>query len=103
MQRAEAAHGDAGNAARGPGGLDAVAALDGRHEFANEEILVADTAVVRVQVEGASAVRGDDEKVAEGAVAAQVFEESGAAVVHEGLFVLAEAVQPVEDGEAASG
>lgn len=101
MQRAVAAHGDSGDAARTSRGRDAVGAVDERDEFADEEIFVASATVAGVDVEAGVGVRCDDEKFADFLLLPEVFDEIPAAGGDEKLFVAAQSVEKIEHGIVA--
>ncbi len=99
MERAVASHGYAGNGAVGAAGSGAVTFFDEGKEFFEQKILVAIFAVAGVDVEARVTIRSDDEKVLELLIVTQVFDEIPEAGVDEELFVVAEAVKVIEDGE----
>ncbi len=99
MERAVASHGDAGDGAIGAAGGDAVVLFDVGKKFLEEEILVAIFTVARVDVETGAAVGSGDEEVLEFLFVAHVFDEIPEAGVDEELFVVAEAVEGIENGE----
>jgi hypothetical protein len=76
-------------------------ALDEREKFLQEKILVADFAVAGIDVEGGFAGGSGDEEILEAAFIAEIFNKVPAAGMEEGLLVVAEAVEKIENGEAA--
>src|SRR5579859_453089 len=101
MQRVVAAHGDTGDGAVGSAGRGAVAFFDEREKFLQKKILVAVPAVLCIDVETRTAVRRGDQKIVQLAFFALVFDKIPEAGMDEVLFVVAEAVQRVEDGEVS--
>ena len=99
MQRAVTSHGDAGNGAIGAAGRCAVAFFDEREKFLQQKIFVAVLAVLCIDVEACSAVRRGDQEIFQFAFFALVFDEIPRAGVDEELFVVAESVEGIEDGE----
>jgi len=99
MQRAVAAHGDAGDGTVGAARRGAIAFFDEREKFLEKEILVAAPAILRIDVEARTAVRRGDQKISQLTFFAQVFDEIPRAGVDEELFVVAETVEGIEDGE----
>jgi hypothetical protein len=76
-------------------------AFDERKKLLQKEVLVADLAVTGIDVKAGSACGSGDEEFLEAAFFAEVFDKIPAAGVKEGLFVVAEAVEEIENGEAA--
>jgi hypothetical protein len=101
MEGAIAAHGDAGDGAIGAAGAGAVAAFDERKKFLQKKILVTNFAITRVDVKAGFARGSGDEEILEAAFFAEVFDEVPDARAEEGLLVVAEAVEEIEDGKAA--
>jgi len=99
MESAVATHGDTGDGAVGAAGSGAVAVFDEGEKFLKEKIFVAVFSVARIDVEAGAAVGSGDEEVLELLFFALVFDEVPEAGVDEELFVIAEAVKVVEDGE----
>ena len=100
-ERSVAAHGDAGNAAMAAVAKNAVVRLDVGQEFADEEILVADAGVARVDVKGAAGAGRDDQELGDFLLLVQILDHIQAAAGDELLGVAAQAVKEVEDGIAA--
>jgi hypothetical protein len=99
MERAEAAHGDAVDGAVGAAGRDAIAFFDEGKKFLDQEILVAVFAVFCVDVEARAAIGRSDQKIFELVIVAEIGDNVPQAGVDEELFVVAEAVEEIEDGE----
>jgi len=100
MQRAVTSHGDAGDGAVGAAGRDAVALFDKRKKFLQQKIFVAVFAILCIDVEARAAVRRGDQKIFQFTFFALVFNEIPETGMDEELFVVAESVEVVEDGEA---
>jgi hypothetical protein len=66
-----------------------------------KKILVTNFAITRVDVKAGFARGSGDEEILEAAFFAEVFDEVPGARAEEGLLVVAEAVEEIEDGEAA--
>ena len=96
-QRSVSAHGDAGNGSALASGADAISALDVGHELLQKKIAVAERIVRRVDVETASSVRRDNEKVTDLMLAAKVFDQAPSPGVEQRLLVLSETMQEVEN------
>lgn len=82
---------------------DAVVNFDEGQKFADEEILVADAAVARIDVERAAGAGSDDEEVVDFAMLPEVFDHVEAAGIDEELGVAAETVEEIKDGITAGG
>jgi hypothetical protein len=76
-------------------------AFDKREKFLKKEIFVADFAVAGIDVEAGFAGRSGDEEILEAAFIAKVFDKVPAAGVEESLFVVAKAVEKIEDWKMA--
>ena len=99
MERAVAAHGDPGDGAVGAARGGAIALFDKRKKFPKQEILVANLAILGIDVKvGAAGGRGD-EKIFQLAAVTLVLDEIPQAGMNEELFVVAKAMKFVEDGE----
>ena len=101
MEGTVAAHGNAGDRAIGAALTDLIAAFDEGEKFLQEKILVTDFAVAGVDVETGAAGGSGDEEILEAAFFAEIFDEVPSAGVNKGLLVIAEAVEEIENGEAA--
>jgi len=99
MQRAVATHGNAGDGAIGAARSDAITLFDEGEKFLEKKVLVAILPVAGVDVEAGAAVGGGDGEVLELMSLAHVIYEIPEAGVDEELFVVAEAVKVIEDGE----
>ena len=73
-------------------------ALDVRNELAEKEIAVAHAAVGGIDVEAAFSFRRYYQEIVDLFLLAQVFDESPSAGLEQSLFVVAEAVEEIEDG-----
>jgi hypothetical protein len=101
MERAVAAHGNAGDGAIGAAGTYAIEAFDERKKFLQEKILVAGFAVPGIDVEAGRAGGSGDKEILEAPFFAEILDEIPGAGAEEGLLIVAEAVEEIEDGEAA--
>src|SRR5690348_2668298 len=102
-QGAIASHGDSADAARFAARGNAVAFLNRGHEFLQEEIVVAEPAVVRIHEETGITGRRDDEEIAKFVAVPQLFDQIESAGAHEHLLVVAESMEVIEHGIAAVG
>ena len=75
MQRTEAAHGDAGDAARRASAFDPVLLLHLRHELFGEKVFIPQLAIGGVQEERVAAVGRQHHEVANLSLAAQLFDQ----------------------------
>jgi hypothetical protein len=101
MERAVAAHGDAGNSAIGATRMNAVVAFNEGKEFFQQKVFVTILAIARIDIETrATAWRGDEE-LFQLAFFPEILDEIPGAGVNEHLFVIAEAVEEIEDREPA--
>src|SRR5260370_27983519 len=84
-QRAITSHGNATDAPGFTARGDAVATLDRGHEFLQEEILIAEAAIVRVHEEARVARGADDDEIAEFAAVLELLPMIEASRAHEPL------------------
>jgi hypothetical protein len=101
MERAVAAHGDARDSAIGAAGPGTIVLLDVWEKFLEEEIFVALLAVAGIDVEAGAGCGSGDEEFADAIFFLEILDEVPAAGTEEHLFVVAEAVEEIEDGVAA--
>lgn len=101
MERAVATHGDSRNGAMGAAGASTVVLLEVRKEFLEEEIFVALLVVAGIDVKAGAARGRGDEEFLDAVFFLEVFNEIPAAGTEEHLFVVAEAVEEIENGVAA--
>jgi len=101
MKGAVSTHGNAGNGAIGAAGADAVVGGDEGKKFAQKEIFVTALAVEGVDVEAGAPRGSSDEEFLEKAFVAEIFDEVPGAGVKKGLFVVAEAMEEIQNREAA--
>ena len=99
MERAESAHGDAVNSAIGAAGRDAIAFFDEGKKFLDQEILVAVLAVAGVDVEARGAIGRSDQKIFEFVIVTEIGDNVPESGMDEELFIVAEAVEEIKDGE----
>jgi hypothetical protein len=99
VERAVAAHGDSIDGAIGAAGCDSIAVFDEGEKFLEHEIFVAILAVSGVDVEAGARIGSGDQKIREFVFVAHVFNDIPEAGVDYELFVVAEAVEEVEDRE----
>lgn len=95
-----AAHGDSSDTAGMADGGSSISVIDEGNEFADEEIFVADAAVMGVDVEGGAGIGRDDQEFADFVLLPKILDEIPAAGSDEELFVAAEAVKEVKNGIA---
>src|SRR5260370_3897882 len=88
-QRAIASHGNATDAPGFTARGDAVATLDRGHEFLQEEILIAEAAIVRVDEKTGVAGGTDDHEIAEFAAVPERLHHVAASGAHGPLLVVA--------------
>lgn len=101
MERAKTAHRDAGDGSIGAAGSDSIAVFDKGEKFLRQKILVAGLAVLGIDVETRASVRSRDQKIFQLVVVAEIFDDVPCAGVDEELFIVAESMEEIEDGEAA--
>src|SRR5215472_8508644 len=99
VQRTVAAHGNSGDGAMPAAGCDAIAFFDEWKKFLQKEILITRFAILRIDVKTGIAARCGNQKFPDLAPFPHVFGQIPGAGVDEGLFVVAQAVQEVENGE----
>ena len=99
MQRAIASHRDAGDGAVGAAGRGAVAFFDERKKFLEKEIFVAVFAVLGIDVKTRAALRRGDQKIFQLTFLVLVLDKIPESGMDEELFVVAEAVEGIEDGK----
>jgi len=97
VQGAVTTHGDAGDGAVGAPGSGAVTLFNEGKKFLEEEILVTVLPVSRIDVETRATIGSGDEEVLELLFFALVFDQVPEAGVDEELFVVAKAVEVIED------
>ena len=100
MERAVAAHGSSGDGAVGAAGSRAETFFDAWKKFLHEEIFVASFSVVRIDVERRAGSGCCNQKFANLVSFPKIFDKVPSAGVDEHLFVIAEAMEEIEDGEA---
>jgi len=101
MQRSVTAHGSSRNGAVGAARPDAEAFFKCRAKIPAQGIFVANFSVMRIDIEGRSRGRSDDQEFTELPSFPKVFDEIPTAGVDEHLFVVAEAVKEIKNGKAA--
>ena len=77
--------------------------LDIGNELAHKEIAIAHASVGGIDVEGASSFSGDDQEIGNLALLAEVLNYIPAAGLEQSLFVVAEAVEKIEDRITSGG
>ncbi len=97
VQGPVASHGNSADGSSCAAGTDAVFSLDVRQEFLQKKVAVTHGVVGGVDVEAAMSLGGNDEKVVHLVLLAQIVEQSPTAAVKEGLLVVAQAVQKIEN------
>ncbi len=97
-QRTESAHGDSGDCSIAAAFADAVFLFDKWDELLQEKIAVAYGAVGRVDVKAPSTFGGDDKKIAELMLLAEIVEHRPSTTVEKCFLVVAQAVEEVEHG-----
>src|SRR5579884_840638 len=100
-QGAIAAHGNSPDAAGIPACDDAIRPFDPGHELLEEEILIAEAAVVRIHEETGITGGRDNDEIAKFVLLPEVFDQVESAGTHEHLLVVAESMKVVEHGIAA--
>src|SRR5277367_4847849 len=100
-QRAIAAHGNSADSPIDAIARDSVAMLDEGYEFPQQEVFVARTAIVGIDVEAGFARRSYDQEFAELVPLPKILGQIPAAGTHEGLLVVAKPVQEIQDRIAA--
>lgn len=99
MERAIAAHGNSGNGAVSAAWRSAIVLFDEGKKLPEQKIFVANFSILCIDVETGAAGRRGDQEIFQLAALAQVLDEIPQARMHEKLFVVAKAMQLIEDGK----
>src|SRR6202041_2196590 len=101
-QRAESTHRDSADSPLEAIARDSIAMLDERDEFPQQEILVTRMAIVRIDIETRFGRGRHDQKFAQLVALPKICGEIHAARTDEGLFVIAEPVEKVQNRKYTS-
>src|SRR5205807_248649 len=102
-ERAIASHGDATNSAPFTARSNPVAILDPRHEFLQEEIVVAEAPVMRVHEETSITGRADNDEIAKLVAVPKLLDKIEASGTYEHLLIVTQPMEVIEHGIAAVG